>query len=105
MYQAAIEALLGLRRNGSTFSVSPSIPAMWATYSLEWIIGGTRYRIVVTNPEHRCRGVASATLDGAPVDSSAIPLADDGQTHDVAIVLGKTPQAATRGSMSRAAFR
>jgi hypothetical protein len=30
----------------------------------------------------------SATLDGAPVDASAIPLLDDGGTHDVQIVLG-----------------
>ena len=105
MYQAAIEALLGLRRHGSTFSVSPSIPAMWTTYSLEWTIGGTRYRIVISNPEHRCRGVASATLDGAPVDSSAIPLEEDGQTHDVAIVLGHASQPMAQGPMSGAAFR
>jgi cyclic beta-1,2-glucan synthetase len=105
MYQAAIEALLGLRRHGSTFSVSPSIPAMWTTYSLEWTIGGTRYRIVVSNPEHRCRGVASATLDGAAVDSSAIPLEQDGQTHDVAIVLGHAAQPMAQGPMSGAAFR
>ncbi len=29
MYQAAIEALLGLRRHGDTFSINPCIPAMW----------------------------------------------------------------------------
>ena len=97
--------MLGLRRHGSTFSVSPSIPAMWTTYSFEWTVGGTRYRIVVTNPEHRCRGVAWATLDGAAVDSSAIPLEDDGRTHDVAIVLGHAPQPTAQGPMSGAAFR
>jgi hypothetical protein len=32
--------------------------------------------------------VQHAELDGAPVDSRAIPLADDGATHDVAITLG-----------------
>jgi hypothetical protein len=36
----------------------------------------------------RCRGVATATLDGAPVDWSAIPLLNDGGTHEVQIVLG-----------------
>jgi cellobiose phosphorylase len=105
MYQAAIEALLGLRRQGSTFSVSPSIPAMWPTYSLEWIVGRTRYRIVVSNPEHRCRGVESATLDGDPVDAGAIPLTEDGQTHDVAIVLGRGSRRTAENPMSRAAFR
>jgi cyclic beta-1,2-glucan synthetase len=48
----------------------------------------TRYRFSVSNPEHRCRGVASAELDGAPVDAGAIPLADDGGVHEVTIVLG-----------------
>ena len=90
MYQAAIEGLLGLRRHGATFSVNPSVPAMWQTYSIEWVVGDSRYVITVTNPEHRCRGVATATLDGAAVDPQAIPLTDDGRTHDVAIVLGES---------------
>jgi hypothetical protein len=29
-----------------------------------------------------------ASLDGAPVDATAIPLLNDGRTHDVQIVLG-----------------
>jgi cyclic beta-1,2-glucan synthetase len=89
MYQAAIEALLGLRRRGSTISVRPCIPAVWPHFSLEWTIGGTRYRFTVSNPQHRCSGVASATLDGSPVDSRAIPLATDGGVHDVTVILGE----------------
>jgi cellobiose phosphorylase len=89
MYQAAIEGLLGLRREGATFSVNPCVPAMWPSYAVDWRFGRTLYHIVVTNPEHRCRGVQSAELDGAPIDPSAIPLRDDGATHDVAVVLGK----------------
>ena len=89
MYQAAIEGLLGLRREGATLAVDPSIPAMWDGYSVEWRIGRTLYRISVTNPEHRCRGVQSAEVDGIAVDPAAIPLRDDGGTHDVAVVLGK----------------
>ena len=30
----------------------------------------------------------TATLDGAPVNAAAIPLVNDGRTHDVAVVLG-----------------
>jgi hypothetical protein len=39
----------------------------------------------------RCRGVATAALDGAPVDPGAIPLLNDGGTHEVQIVLGDHP--------------
>jgi hypothetical protein len=32
--------------------------------------------------------VVKATLDGAPVNAAAIPLLNDGRTHEVQIVLG-----------------
>jgi cellobiose phosphorylase len=91
MYRAAIEELLGLRRAGATFSIDPCIPAMWPGYTIDWRIGRTLYRIAVRNPAHRCRGVESAVLDGRSVDPDRIPLADDGETHDVEVVLGGEP--------------
>jgi cyclic beta-1,2-glucan synthetase len=88
MYQAAIEGLLGLRRDGSTFSINPSIPAIWPEFSIRWTLGKTRYEISVSNPEHRCRGVQAAQLDGVPVNPAAIPIRDDGQSHVVVVRLG-----------------
>jgi cyclic beta-1,2-glucan synthetase len=88
MYQAAIRALLGLRRHGDTASVDPCIPTVWPEYSIDWKLGATRYRFTVTNPDHFSRGVASAELDGVDVDPRAIPLRDDGGEHEVTIVLG-----------------
>ena len=88
MYRTGLESLLGLRRAGATFTVDPCIPASWPEYTIAWRSGATRYEITVTNPEHRCRGVAEADLDGAPVDPVAIPIVDDGKTHVVRVVLG-----------------
>jgi cyclic beta-1,2-glucan synthetase len=88
MYQTAIEGLLGLCPKGATFAINPCIPAMWPEYTIDWRAGRTLYRIRVTNPEHRHRGVRSVTLDGARVDPAAIPLRDDGETHEVIVVLG-----------------
>jgi len=34
------------------------------------------------------RGVTPISLDGEPVEGSAIPLADDGREHRIAVVLG-----------------
>jgi cyclic beta-1,2-glucan synthetase len=101
MYQAAIEGLLGLQRHGGTFSINPSIPAMWETYEITWTIGRTRYHINVTNPEHRCGGVATAVLDGIPVDAQAIPLVDDERTHDITIILGRVSAADVRRAAAR----
>jgi len=89
MYQAAIDALLGVRRQGATFSVNPCIPASWPAYSVEWRVENTTYRLSVTNPHHQCCGVEAARLDGANVDVRAIPLRLDGGRHEVAIVLGR----------------
>jgi cyclic beta-1,2-glucan synthetase len=89
MYQAAMDGLLGLRRHGQSFSVDPCIPATWPAYTVEWHVDATTYRVTVTNPQHQCCGVQSATLDGTEVDSRAIPLRTDGGHHEVTIVLGR----------------
>jgi len=91
MYQAAIQSLLGLRRNGATMSVNPCIPAVWPQYALDWTVGRTRYRFTVSNPEHQSQGIGSAELDGVAVDARAIPLLEDGGVHEVTIVLGAGP--------------
>jgi cyclic beta-1,2-glucan synthetase len=105
MYQAAIEGLLGLRRQGSTFSVNPSIPAIWPTYSIEWKIGRTQYRVTVMNPDRQPAGIKSAELDGVRVDPRTIPLADDGATHDVLVVLGRPGDDDVPAAVARAVER
>jgi cellobiose phosphorylase len=87
MYQAAIEAILGLRPQGTTFSVDPCIPTAWSGYSVDWLRKGTRYEITVKNPQHGNRGIASAEIDGLPVNPLAIPLRDDGGTHRIVLVM------------------
>jgi len=61
---------------------------MWSSCSLDWKHGRSLYRIAIQNPERQHHGVQSAMLDGVEVEPQAIPLHDDGRTHDVVIVLG-----------------
>jgi cyclic beta-1,2-glucan glucanotransferase len=89
MYRTGLESILGLERRGTSFKIDPCIPSSWPEYAIVWRFGRTRYEIRVSNPERRCRGVAGAELDGAPVDPKAIPLVDDGVTHRVRVALGK----------------
>jgi cyclic beta-1,2-glucan glucanotransferase len=100
MYQAAVEGLLGLRRSGATFSIAPCIPAMWPAFSIHWTVGRTSYHISVLNPDHRCRGVRAAELDGAPIDPDAIPVLDDGQAHAVVVQLGEPAARGVSSSVS-----
>jgi len=94
MYRAGLESILGLVRRGATFAMRPCIPASWPEFSVTWRFGRSRYEITVLNPEKRCRGVASAHLDGVPVEPTAIPLVDDGREHRVRLTLGEPPKAA-----------
>ena len=88
MYRVAVEGIFGLERRGAVLSIDPCIASSWPSCSLEWRFGRTRYTIVVENPERSCRGVASATLDGTPVEPDAVPLVDDGAEHRVLVRLG-----------------
>jgi len=89
MYRAGIESILGLRRRGDHFSLTPCIPASWKSFRLKWRHGRSSYEIEVSNPEGRNCGVARATLDGLPVQPSAIPLRDDGAAHRLELTMGE----------------
>jgi cyclic beta-1,2-glucan synthetase len=104
MYRAGLESILGLRRQASTFQMDPCIPSSWSEYAIAWRYGRTRYEIVVSNPAHRCRGIAEARLDGALVDPRAIPLIDDGVTHRVQLLMGDTKRLAADSVEAEALF-
>jgi cyclic beta-1,2-glucan synthetase len=90
MYQAGIESILGFRLRGTTVLIDPCIPRAWPGYEIDFRYRSARYEIVVENPQGVSRGVVSAELDGQALDGegAAIPLADDGATHRVRVVLG-----------------
>ena len=90
MYQAGIESILGFRLRGTTVLIDPCIPRAWPGYEIDFRYGSARYEIVVENPQGVSRGVVWAELDGNHLEGegAAIPLADDGGTHRVRVVLG-----------------
>ncbi|AMY12396.1 Cellobiose phosphorylase [Luteitalea pratensis] len=96
MYRAGIESILGLERHGGTFSVTPCIPSTWPGFTIDWRVGSTHYHIQVNNPEHRSVGVASISLDGEDVDAAAVPLLDDGRSHEVVVTMGERDVVQTR---------
>lgn len=88
LQRLGIEMLLGLRRNGDLLTLVPCIPPAWPGYQVWYRHGTATYHIQVRNPDGVATGIASITLDGAPVDGDTIPLHDDGATHIVAVVMG-----------------
>jgi cyclic beta-1,2-glucan synthetase len=96
MYQAAVQALLGFQRAGTTVRIDPCIPRSWTEYSMEYRFGQSRYRFVVSNPDHVASGVTYALLDGVGVDPASIQLVDDGAAHEVTVGLGPAVSSAVR---------
>jgi len=90
LYRAGIESILGLRLAGTTLLLDPVIPASWPRFELAYKHRSARYHITVENPQRVSRGVSSATLDGnaLPSGPARVPLADDGATHIVRVILG-----------------
>jgi len=91
MYRVALEGLLGFRLQGASLVLDPCIPRAWPSFEIVFRYRSARYEIAVKNPKSVCRGVLSLTLDGELMAESKIalvPLADDGATHRVLLVLG-----------------
>jgi len=90
MYQAGIESILGLRRQGAFLLLAPCIPKHWPGYEILFRHANARYDIAVENPSGVNRGIARAEFDGKalPPGPIRVPLQDDGKIHKLRVVLG-----------------
>ena len=75
---------------GTTLHLDPCIPRAWSRLDLVYRYKSARYEIAVENPRGISRGVVRIEIDGVeqPGTGAHIPLADDGATHRVRVVLG-----------------
>jgi cyclic beta-1,2-glucan synthetase len=90
MQRAGIESILGLRILGPSLCLDPCIPKTWPGFTMLLRHRSAHYDIRVENPQGVSRGIVVAELDGKTLTTSRtlFPLADDGATHVIRIVLG-----------------
>jgi cyclic beta-1,2-glucan synthetase len=88
MYRVGLEAILGFTRSASRLHVDPCIPRSWPGYEITFRHGDTTYHIRVENPDGVNRGVKRVKLDGKKRPKGDIPLASDGLSHEVQVLLG-----------------
>ena len=93
MYRAGIEGLLGLTRVGQKLRLNPCFPKAWPEMSATVTLGDAKFAISVLNPENSGYGIASAQLNGVPVqvDNGGLTVPLTTGTHDLTVVLGKVP--------------
>ena len=89
MYRAGLEWILGFRAHGTTLFLDPCVPRAWRGFEIVYRYHSTRYDIAVENPRGVSRGVTRVELDGTALEHLVgIPLADDGASHRVRVILG-----------------
>lgn len=82
MYQAGVEAILGLRRRGDKLHLAPCIPRNWPGYEASYRFGGTMYRIAVRNPAGKSTGWSKLAVDGEVIAEANSGGAEDGGSMD-----------------------
>ena len=88
-YRAGMEWILGLQVRADLLIFDPCIPRAWRNYSISYQHENTHYEITVENPDGVSRGVILVELDGVRQSTdNSITLKDDGQLHQVRVVLG-----------------
>lgn len=95
LYRLGLEAILGIRFRPGALCIDPCVPASWPGFRVRHRHGSSCYDVRVRNPDGVEHGVISASLDGDQVDADEIPLADDGRTHRIEVVLGRRRPVAT----------
>ena len=83
MYRLGTEMILGLQRSGERLQIKPSIPKDWPQFQLTYRFGTSLYHILVKQ-----QGTTNqVTMDGKALTDGYIPLSDDGQNHEVLVLL------------------
>jgi cellobiose phosphorylase len=85
LYRVGLETILGFRLRGNRLQIEPSIPPGWAGYEITYLHGSATYHVIVENTNRIGRGVRNLTLDGQPVPTGTIALADDANRHEIRV--------------------
>ena len=84
---AISQHILGVRPELEGLKIDPCIPKRWKGFSVTRQFRGAEYRIQVRNPRKASKGVASITVDGAPIKGQVLPLFKEG-VHQVEVLMG-----------------
>ncbi len=87
-FRVATEWILGVRPTVDGLVIDPCIPTEWDTASITRQYRGATYQVNIENPENVSCGVVEITVDGETLKEPLVPIYEDGQVHEVRVVLG-----------------
>ncbi|KAA8998984.1 cyclic beta 1-2 glucan synthetase [Affinibrenneria salicis] len=82
-YRLITESLLGITRAGDWLTFHPRLPAGWTQFTLTYQQGNSQYRVTI----RRGDGAYQVRLDGRRLADDRIAMRDDGEAHQVEILL------------------
>lgn len=87
MYQAGIEGILGIRREGRTLFIQPCIPDNWSGFSASIELQESHIKLEVDNLVPLSKNQLQAELDGTPlvVDEKTVSIVLIGGRHHLRI--------------------
>lgn len=89
MYQAGMKFILGIKPVYEGLKIEPCIPKKWDGFKAVRRYRNAVYNIEVKNPKHVNQGVYSLKVDGEKIKGSTVPLFEDGENHQVEVVMGQ----------------
>lgn len=87
-FYAVTQFMLGIRPEYDGLLIDPCIPEEWKGFNVTRKFRGAVYRIEVTNPNGKSKGISEVNVDGVTQNSNLIPVFGDGKDHKVKVVLG-----------------
>jgi cellobiose phosphorylase len=87
MYRVGIQTLLGFHKRGDRLYINPLMPSSWYKYSIEYRHGKSTYIIYVEVKISDNLGGRVMLLDGRTCRTDFVPLVDDGNTHEVRVII------------------
>ena len=92
LYRTAVEAILGIRKQGNQVSLNPALPSDWSGFSATLRLGGATYHITV----ERDAALASSVLqvDGQSAAALSFTLSEAGGEHQIVLKLAPLAGAA-----------
>ena len=87
MYQLIMESFIGLKRQADTLKFTPCVPAEWENFEVNYRFADSNYHIQFIQSPSEMEKTMRIFLDGIVQENGAIPLINDGKTHEVKIEL------------------
>ncbi|MDP2112669.1 MAG: glycosyl transferase, partial [Bacteroidota bacterium] len=87
-FYAITQFILGIQPDYDGLIVDPCIPTDWKGFKISRKFRGAEYHIDVQNPNGVSKGVKEVVVDGHSQTSNVIPLFEDGEEHQVKVIMG-----------------